>query len=62
LKLNGYLLEFTVNNPQMKMTMTTVEINDKVDESRMEMRTEGFQKITMQEFTQQMGAGMGLGF
>jgi len=62
LKLNGYPLEFTVNNPQMKMTMTTVEINDKVDESRMEMRTEGFQKITMQEFTQQMGAGMGLGF
>ena len=62
LKLDGYPLEFTVNNPQMKLTMTTVEITDKVDESRLELKTDGFQKMTMEEFTQQMGAGMGLGF
>ncbi len=62
LKLNGYPLEFTVKNPQMTLTMTTKEIKDEVDMSKLELKTDGFTKMTMEEFTKQMGGMSGMGF
>ncbi len=63
LELDGYPLEFTVTNPMMSMSMSTIEIKEDVDASKLEMNTEGYKKMTMEEFSKQMG-GMsgGMGF
>lgn len=62
LKLEGYPLEFTVTNPTMSLTMSTKEIKEEVDMSQLNMTTEGFTKMTMEEFTKQMGGMGGMGF
>lgn len=61
LKMDGFPLEFTVVNPQMKMTMQTTEVKESVDTKVFEMNTEGYTKMTMEEFSKSMG-GMGMGF
>ncbi len=61
LQFEGYTMEFTVSNPQFSMTMTAVEISDKVDENAFVLDTKGYKKMTMAEFQQAMG-GMGGGF
>lgn len=62
LKLDGFPLEFVVKSPEMTMTMKSMEITDKLDASKLKMNTEGFKKMTMDEFATQMGGGMGMGF
>ena len=63
LKLEGFPLQFTVVNPQMKMTMQTTDIKEAVDAKVFEISTEGYTKMTMEEFSKSMGGmGGGLGF
>lgn len=61
--LRGFPLEMTMENEQMKMTVSTIEMNDKVDSSVFELNTSGYTKMTFDEFSQSMGAmGGGMGF
>ena len=57
----GFPLEFTTKNAMFSMTMTTKEISDKVDDKKLMMKTDGYQKMTQEEFQKAMG-GMGMGF
>lgn len=57
----GFPLEFTTKNTMFSMTMSTKEISDKVDEKKLTMKTDGYQKMTLEEFQKSMG-GMGFGF
>jgi hypothetical protein len=59
LELPGFPLEFTVTNPMMKLTSSTKEIKTSVDESKMIIKTDGFKKMSMEEFRQSMGGGFG---
>ncbi len=59
---DGYLVEYTVENPQFSMTMTAVKILDTVDESKFVFDTKGYKKMTMEEFQKSMGAMSGMGF
>ncbi|MBC7886205.1 MAG: hypothetical protein H7X99_12065 [Saprospiraceae bacterium] len=61
LEFAGYPMEFTIGNPQFSMTMTAIEINDKVDDAKFVYDTKGYKKMTMEEFQKSMG-GMGGGF
>ncbi len=63
LNLKGFPLEFTVNSPKMKITITTTEIEKTIDKSIFNPVTEGYTKMSMDEFSKSMG-GMsgGLGF
>jgi hypothetical protein len=61
LKLQGFPLEFSLSNPQMKMTFSATDIKDTVDESQFVIKTDGYKKMTMKEFQNTMG-GMGMGF
>lgn len=63
LKLEGFPLEFSMINPQMRMTFKATDIKDSVDAGVFELKTGGYQKMTMEEFSKQMGAmGGGMGF
>lgn len=63
LEFAGFPLEFTVDATVMQLTMTTKEIMDTVDETKLAINGEGYKKMTMEEFTKQMGGmGAGLGF
>ncbi len=62
LDLDGFPLEFTIKNTMMTITMSATDIQNTVDKSEFEMKTDGFKKMTMAEFEQamgQMGGGMG---
>ena len=58
LKFEGFTLEFTVVNPMMSMTMTAIEVNKDFDSAKLVPVTEGFKKMTMDEFKASMG-GLG---
>ena len=62
--LEGFPLEITIDMEQMKLTATTQELNDSVDSSVFEINTNGYQKMSFEEFQQSMGAmgGGGMGF
>jgi len=63
LEFAGYTMEFTVGSPKFSMTMTAIEINDTVDDSKFSFDTKGYKKMTMEEFQKSMGGmGAGLGF
>jgi len=63
LEFAGYTMEFTVGSPKFSMTMTAIEINDTVDDSKFSFDTKGYKKMTMEEFQKSMGCmGAGLGF
>ncbi len=62
LKLNGFPLEFSIVSPQMKITFAAKEIKDTVDEGIFALKTEGYKKMTMEEFSKQMGGMGGMGF
>lgn len=62
LKLDGFPLEFSIVNPQMRMTFKATDIKDSVDASVFELNTTGYKKMTMEEFTKQMGGMGGMGF
>jgi hypothetical protein len=59
LQMTGFPLEFTMKTPMMKMTSTTKEIKTSVDESKLTLKTDGFKKMTMDEFRKSMGGGFG---
>ncbi len=60
-EFEGFPLEYTMKNEQFSLTMTAVELTDKVDESKFVLDTKGFKKMTMDEF-QKMASSMGMGF
>lgn len=63
LEFAGFPLEFTVDATVMQLTMTTKEIKDTVDDTKLKVNGEGYTKMTMEEFTKKMGGmGAGLGF
>jgi len=62
LKLKGFPLEFSIISPQMKMTFAATDIKDTVDESIFVLKTDGYKKMTMKEFTESMGGMGGMGF
>ncbi|MBK8700716.1 MAG: hypothetical protein IPN29_14735 [Saprospiraceae bacterium] len=63
IKFQGFPIEYTVENPMMKMTMTAVAIKDTLDVSKLEAKTDGYNKMTMAEFKAKMGnMGGGFGF
>ena len=62
LKLDGFPLEFSVVNPQMKLTFAATEIKETVDESVFTLKTDGYKKMTMKEFTDTMGGMGAMGF
>lgn len=63
LKLQGFPLEFSIINPQMKLTFAATDIKDSVDESEFVLNTDGYKKLTAEEFSEMMGAmGGGMGF
>ena len=57
--LAGYPMEFTMNNSKFAMTMTAVDLKETVDESKFNLDTKGYKKMTMEEFKKSMG---GFGF
>lgn len=60
----GFPLEISVGVPNMMvMTMETTAINQELPANALEMNTQGYEKMTMEQFTEKMG-GMapGLGF
>lgn len=61
--LDGFPLEYVLEMKDMSMTNTTVELSQKVDTKVFDVKTDGFKKMTMKEFQEQMGAmSGGLGF
>ncbi|MBK8626457.1 MAG: hypothetical protein IPN86_13095 [Saprospiraceae bacterium] len=62
LEFEGYPMEFSVGNPQFSMTMSAVEVTDKVDENKFLIDTKGYKKQTMEEFQKSMGGMGGFGF
>lgn len=58
LNFDGYLMEYTISNPQFSITMSAVEVKDTFDESKFNFDTKGYKKMTMDEFQKSMG-GMG---
>jgi len=62
LKLQGFPLEFSIVNPKMKMTFSAVDIKESVSEDEFTLNTEGYKKMTMQEFNESMGGMGGMGF
>jgi len=62
LQLEGFPLEFTVNNPQMKLTISAVGFDKTVDDAVFTPKTEGYTQMSMDEFTKTVGGMGGLGF
>ncbi len=63
--IDGFPLEMIIIQPQMKMTMSTVKLDKEVDDSVFTLNTDGYTKMTFQEFMDKMGAmggGGGFGF
>ncbi|NNE15522.1 MAG: hypothetical protein HKN51_11135 [Saprospiraceae bacterium] len=61
--LDGFPLEYIMEMEQMSMTYTATELKTEIDASVFEINTSGYQKMTFQEFQEQMGAfGGGMGF
>lgn len=63
LNIKGFPLEFTVKSPKMTIRIEATEILDKIDKSVFNIVTEGYEKMTLDEFSKTFGAGgAGLGF
>jgi hypothetical protein len=63
LEFSGFTMEYTLSNPQFSMTMTAVQVREKVDDGIFYMDTQGYKKMTMEEFQKTMGsAGGSFGF
>jgi len=62
LKLDGFPLEFTIDNPQMKLVIQAKEVKNEVDKAMLSPNTTGYTKMTMEEFSKSMGGMGGLGF
>ena len=62
LDLPGFPLIINILSPQMSLTIETVAISKEVDESVFKIKTEGYKKMTMEEFEKTMGGMGGMGF
>lgn len=63
LKLQGFPLQFSVINSGATLTFSATEIKESVDDSVFVLKTDGYQKLTPEEFQEMMGAfGGGMGF
>lgn len=62
LELKGFPLEYTADMGMMKMTITTVKIEDAVDDSVFTISDSGYKKMTFDEFMEAMGGMGGMGF
>jgi hypothetical protein len=60
--IDGFPLEMIIKQPQMSMTMSTVKLEKEVDDSVFALKTDGYTKMTFQEFMDKMGAMGGGGF
>jgi len=58
---DGFPLEMTISNPQMKITIVTTDLQKSVAEGAFDINTEGYQKMSMKEFSESLG-GLGSGF
>lgn len=61
-ELEGFPLEFTMDVSSMNMTYVAQSISKEVDTSVFEIDEEGYQKMTLEEFTEKMGSMGGMGF
>ncbi len=59
--LKGFPLEYIMDAGMMKMTVTAVDFKEEVDPAAFEFNPKGYQKLTWEEFSEQMGQ-MGGGF
>ena len=57
-KLAGYPLQIITNTPQGEMTMTATSFSKELPKDCFVITGEGYTKVTMEEFKQQMGGGM----
>ncbi len=60
--IDGFPLEFTIDMNVGTMTYTTTELSKEVDEKLFKIKTAGYQKMTMKEFSEQMQGMGGMGF
>lgn len=61
--LEGFPLEYVMDMGTMSMTYTTTEFTKELDKEVFNVNTDGYKKMTFEEFQEQMGAmGGGLGF
>ncbi|HMP28388.1 MAG TPA: DUF4412 domain-containing protein [Saprospiraceae bacterium] len=58
-QLPGFPLEYTLVNPMLRLTSTAKQVKMGVDDTKFGIKTDGFKKITMDEFKTMMG---GFGF
>jgi hypothetical protein len=59
----GFPLEVTLSMPVMSMTMETTSIKNELPAGSFDVNTDGYEKMSMEEFTEKMGGmGAGLGF
>lgn len=58
LNLEGFPMEFMVTNAMMSITVKAKEVSDKTDDSTFVLKTDGYKKMTSEEFKKMMG-GMG---
>ena len=61
-KFKGFPLEYTINMPQMQMTFETTDYSAEIDESIFDVNTDGYKKMTFEEFQSAMGGMGGFGF
>ena len=62
IQLEGFPLEYTLYMNKVEMTYTVVEFEKEVDESVFKLNTEGYKKMTFEEFQEQMKGMGGMGF
>lgn len=61
--IEGFPMEFMMDMGQMTMTFTTTEVSKDLDTAIFDIDTNGYKKMTFDEFQEQMGAmGGGMGF
>lgn len=62
-ELDGFPLEYILEMENMSMTNTAIELSQELDEKVFDVSSDGFKKMTLKEFQEQMGAmGGGMGF
>lgn len=63
LDIRGFPLEYMMDMAQMQMTYTATEVSEKVSDDVFAIDTEGYKKMTFEEFMETMGSmGGGMGF
>lgn len=61
-KLNGFPLEYSINNGMFSMVFSAQEVQDDFDPSVFVLNTKGYKEMTMEEFQNAMGGMGGMGF